>query len=70
MAQRNLEKLIAEGAKIATAKKCDIYADELRELWDGMESTFDLTQKAYYAGLAAGYRARKKEERANAARKA
>lgn len=65
MAHRNFERLIEEGEKLEkqSAAFVGLYANEARKLYDLREDTLQLIETAYRAGLADGYRLRKREER-------
>lgn len=64
MAKRNFDKWVDEGKTLAKNPVNDIYTDEIHQLHERSVGEFDLIVRSYYLGLAAGYRARKREEAA------
>ena len=66
MARRDLNKLLEEGKLISKKTNSTIWSDELNWLHDkAAGSDFYLIANTYLIGLAAGYRARKREEKKN-----
>lgn len=63
--KRNMIKMIEEGKRLVEkTSRNDISSDEMIDI-DKLTNgnKFFLIQKAYYLGLSAGYRARKREEK-------
>ena len=63
MARRNFVKMIEDGRALALAHNSDLFSDEAQLLYEKREDPLGLMASAYYAGVAEGYKLRKREER-------
>ena len=68
MAERNIEKAIAEGEKLAEANGCrySLKCNEIAAIIKKSRTTLDLAYNAYCVGLVSGYRKGKREARKGA----
>lgn len=64
--KRNFTKLMNEGEALAKRTGSGLYASEMLQIREQAPGEWDIMERAYLAGLAAGYRLRKKEERQKA----
>lgn len=63
MARVSIEKRIKEGEALAVKNNCQISVSQMEWLREEAGNRFFMIAWAYHAGVAAGYKARKREEK-------